>query len=67
MLASMKLHLHLSSSLKTRNVMAAGITVPYDNLGLQTADLIVNQWPLRAGEVRPKEYTALWTAFKSVS
>jgi hypothetical protein len=29
--------------------MAAGITVPYDTLGLQTADLINNQWPLRSG------------------
>eukprot|EP00930_Biecheleria_cincta_P104225 TRINITY_DN96415_c0_g1_i1.p1 TRINITY_DN96415_c0_g1~~TRINITY_DN96415_c0_g1_i1.p1 ORF type:complete len:257 (-),score=36.01 TRINITY_DN96415_c0_g1_i1:218-988(-) len=37
--------------------MAAGITVPYDTLGLQTADLINNQWPLRPGEPRPKEYS----------
>lgn len=36
--------------------MAAGITVPYDTLGLQTADL-VNNWPLRPGEPQPKEYS----------
>ena len=35
--------------------MAAGITVPYDNLGLQTADLINNQWPLRFGEAVGEE------------
>lgn len=38
--------------------MAAGITVPYDTLGLQTADLVKNQWPTRPGEPRPKEYTS---------
>ncbi|CAK9015618.1 unnamed protein product [Durusdinium trenchii] len=43
--------------------MAAGISVPYDNLGLQTADLINNQWPLRFGEVRPKEYSKSSTEY----
>ncbi|OLP82834.1 hypothetical protein AK812_SmicGene36479 [Symbiodinium microadriaticum] len=38
------------------NTMAAGMTVPYDTMGLQTADLITNQWPLRSGEVRPQEF-----------
>lgn len=37
--------------------MAAGTTVPYDTLGLQTADLVNNQWPLRPGEPLPKEYS----------
>eukprot|EP00438_Fugacium_kawagutii_P006345 Skav208391 [mRNA] locus=scaffold1179:20990:24283:- [translate_table: standard] len=50
--------------------MAAGITVPYDTLGLQTADLITNQWPLRSGlwevmgsEPRPKEFTITSTQY----
>lgn len=43
--------------------MAAGITVPYDTLGLQTADLINNQWPLRSGETRPKEFTITSTEY----
>lgn len=30
--------------------MTAGITVPYDRQGFQTADLVQNQWPLRPGE-----------------
>mmetsp|Transcript_6375 Transcript_6375/g.11649 ORF Transcript_6375/g.11649 Transcript_6375/m.11649 type:complete len:239 (+) Transcript_6375:94-810(+) len=36
--------------------MAAGITVPYDTMGLQTADLITNQWPRQAGQTHPKEF-----------
>jgi len=43
--------------------MAAGITVPYDTLGLQTADLINNQWPLRSGEPRPKEFSVTSTEY----
>eukprot|EP00933_Yihiella_yeosuensis_P076034 TRINITY_DN8563_c0_g1_i1.p1 TRINITY_DN8563_c0_g1~~TRINITY_DN8563_c0_g1_i1.p1 ORF type:complete len:273 (-),score=30.31 TRINITY_DN8563_c0_g1_i1:114-932(-) len=37
--------------------MAAGITVHYDTLGLQTADLVNNQWPTRPYEPKPKEYS----------
>mmetsp|Transcript_105383 Transcript_105383/g.187383 ORF Transcript_105383/g.187383 Transcript_105383/m.187383 type:complete len:260 (-) Transcript_105383:52-831(-) len=37
--------------------MAAGIAVPYDTLGLHTADLVNRQWPLRPGERTPREYT----------
>jgi len=36
--------------------MAAGITAYYDKNGSQTYDLVANQWPLREGEARPKEY-----------
>jgi hypothetical protein len=36
--------------------MAAGISVPHDRCGFETADLIHNAWPRRPGEPLPREF-----------
>lgn len=38
--------------------MAAGVSVPYDRQGFETADLIHNAWPRRYGERMPREFNA---------